>query len=91
MRHLSTKNLGFNSPTGRALVSGLNMRIEREHVAVVGRNGVGKSTLIEVLAGEVKPYEGRIERSGSIRVVRQSLPTADTRGLSPGEIRRRIL
>ena len=62
MKHLTAKGLAFNSPTGRHLVRGLQMSTEREHVAVVRRNGVGKSTLLEVLVGEVPPSEGRVER-----------------------------
>ena len=36
---------------GRPLFRDLNLSIGREQVAVIGRNGVGKSSLLEVLAG----------------------------------------
>jgi lipopolysaccharide transport system ATP-binding protein len=35
-----------------------------ESLGVIGRNGVGKSTLLRVLAGIIVPDRGRIERNG---------------------------
>ena len=35
-------------------------------VGVLGRNGAGKSTLLRVLAGVSVPFEGTIERTGSV-------------------------
>ncbi len=49
---------------GRTLLSGASLEIERgEHVALVGANGTGKTTLIETLAGQRRPASG-IVRSG---------------------------
>ena len=47
---LSTHQLNINSLTGRNLISNLNMSLGYEQVVVIGRNGVGKSTLIKALA-----------------------------------------
>ena len=43
------------APGGRQLFEGLTVRLSRERVALVGRNGVGKSMLLTVLAGEADP------------------------------------
>ncbi len=94
MRHLTTRNLGIDSPTGRSLVRGLEMRLEQEHVAVVGRNGVGKSTLLAVLAGLLQPTTGRVECHGRLELVGQAIEPASVLGserASPGERRRRAL
>ncbi|MDO5503078.1 MAG: ABC-F family ATP-binding cassette domain-containing protein [Actinomycetia bacterium] len=44
-----------------------------DRVGIVGRNGGGKSTLLNVLAGEQVPDSGRVSRTGSVTigVVRQ--------------------
>lgn len=35
-------------------------------VGVVGRNGAGKTTLLRILAGDLEPSEGRIQRQGRV-------------------------
>jgi len=47
---LSTHQLNISTLTGRNLISNLNMSLGYEQVVVIGRNGVGKSTLIKALA-----------------------------------------
>lgn len=37
-----------------------------ERIALIGPNGVGKSTLLKILEGEIKEYQGSIENVGSI-------------------------
>jgi ATP-binding cassette subfamily F protein uup len=66
--------IGFG---GHPLLEGVSMQIEaRERVALVGRNGVGKSTLIGLVGGDLRPDSGSIERVAGIRVARlpQSVP-----------------
>ena len=46
----------------RPLFSGLNFSLKREgRMAVLGRNGQGKSTLIRMLGGVDRPSAGRID------------------------------
>jgi ATPase subunit of ABC transporter with duplicated ATPase domains len=47
---LTTNKLTINTSTGRTLIKDLNMSLGYEQVVIIGRNGVGKSTLIETLA-----------------------------------------
>ena len=39
-----------------------------QRIGVVGRNGDGKSTLLDIVAGTTEPQEGRVSRSRGIRV-----------------------
>ena len=45
---------------GRLLLNDLNMRLSQERVAIVGRNGVGKSTLLSIVSGRTKPDRGSV-------------------------------
>jgi iron complex transport system ATP-binding protein len=50
---------------GRALVGGIDLTVERgELVAVLGRNGVGKSTLLKTALGDLPPIAGEVELRG---------------------------
>ena len=86
---IELRNVSLTTPTGRALFEGLNVSIAREHVAVVGRNGVGKSTLLSLLAGEISARAGQIARHGKVHHVQQIEATSEP--LSGGELRRRAL
>ncbi|MDY6992998.1 MAG: ATP-binding cassette domain-containing protein, partial [Pseudomonadota bacterium] len=46
-----------------ALLDHVNFRLEAgERVAVIGRNGEGKSSLLQLISGDLSPDDGRIER-----------------------------
>jgi len=46
---------------------------------VVGENGRGKSTLLHVLVGTLRPDSGTVSRIGSIGVAEQELAAGDAR------------
>jgi ATP-binding cassette subfamily F protein uup len=53
----------------RALLDGAELQIDTgERIGFVGRNGEGKSTLLEVLAGALEVEEGTLVRSPGLRV-----------------------
>ncbi len=46
---------------GRALIDNLNLNLaEGERLGVVGRNGLGKSTLLRLILGELEPTRGEV-------------------------------
>ncbi|MDX1415400.1 MAG: ABC-F family ATP-binding cassette domain-containing protein [Candidatus Promineifilaceae bacterium] len=70
---LRTVDLG-HSFGARELFAGVELRLEtRDRVALVGPNGVGKTTLLLLLAGEIRPSAGHIlrEEDFTLGVLRQ--------------------
>jgi ATPase subunit of ABC transporter with duplicated ATPase domains len=59
---VTVENLAFRYPgTDRDVFSKLNFIIEAgQRVAIIGPNGIGKTTLMRCLAGELKPTAGRV-------------------------------
>jgi ATPase subunit of ABC transporter with duplicated ATPase domains len=68
---LTLDSISLATPDGRPLFDGLTLALGRERIAVVGRNGCGKSTLLRVIAGEIEPAGGSVQRAGSIGVLAQ--------------------
>jgi ATP-binding cassette subfamily F protein uup len=64
---------------GPLLLEGVDLSIDRgERVCLVGRNGTGKSTIMRLIAGEVKPDGGRIVYQQGVRItlLTQEVPHA---------------
>jgi len=78
-------DVSVKTPTGRALFEGLSLSITDEHVALVGRNGVGKSTLLALLAGLTEASSGRVRMRSKPYYLRQADELTHT--LSRGELR----
>lgn len=54
----------------RVLFSGLSFSLDAgQAVQIAGTNGVGKSSLIRLLAGLLRPLSGAIERSGAVGLI----------------------
>ncbi len=70
---LELKNVHMNSPEGRPLFNDLNMVIAREKVAMIGRNGVGKSTLLGIMCGNITPTKGGVKYRDKPYLVRQQM------------------
>ena len=53
---------------GVPILSGLDLRIDgKDRIALLGRNGNGKSTLAKLIEGRLAPMAGDIRRSGKLR------------------------
>ncbi len=54
---------------GAAVLSRLDLRIDQDdRIALLGRNGEGKSTLSKLLAGKLQVIEGRVHKAAKLRV-----------------------
>ena len=59
-------SVGFG---GALVLEGISLHIERgERLGLVGRNGVGKSTLLKIIAGELEPDAGTVIRERGLQV-----------------------
>jgi ATPase subunit of ABC transporter with duplicated ATPase domains len=62
---VAVSNLAYAHPGGDLLFSEVSFRIAPgQHVGLVGTNGVGKSTLLKILIGELAPDEGECAVGG---------------------------
>lgn len=64
------------------LLDAASVQIERgERICVIGRNGTGKSTLLQVVGGELAPDAGQIWTQPGLRIGRlaQDAPLRDAR------------
>src|SRR5574342_848878 len=63
---LQCVNVSFGGPL---LLEGIDLSIDRgERVCLVGRNGTGKSTIMRLITGEVKPDGGKIVYQQGVRI-----------------------
>jgi len=70
---INIHGLCWSTPSGRAVISNLNLAFGVERCGLVGRNGVGKSTLLRLIAGDLQPLSGRVAVTGAIATLRQSV------------------
>ncbi len=62
---LQNISVGFGGPR---LLDDINLQIESgESIGLLGRNGMGKSTLLKLIGGEIEPHDGIIARQQNVR------------------------
>jgi len=54
------------TPDGHTLFSDLSLAFGRERTGLVGRNGVGKTTLLRLVTGLAEPAAGAVVRAGKV-------------------------
>ena len=74
------KDVSFSYDPGRKALNNINLEIKRgERVAIIGKNGAGKSTAAKLLCGIIRPDTGTITLDGT-----------DIKGLSVKEIGEKV-
>jgi ATPase subunit of ABC transporter with duplicated ATPase domains len=64
---LEAEDLSFAWDDDTPIASDFSMRVERgDRIAIVGRNGIGKTTLLRLLLGELEPQQGTVKRGNTI-------------------------
>lgn len=97
---LKVNNISFNYENKDKLYNNLSFVINnRERFLIVGENGVGKSTLLKLIVGELKPKEGTIWYGNKTDIAyyaqelelldpnKTILQNVDTKGYSDKELR----
>lgn len=73
-------NHGFGD---RAIFEDVSFRLLKgEHVGLIGANGEGKSTFMNIVTGKLQPDEGKVEWSNNVRVGYMDQHAALTKGQS---------
>ncbi|MCJ8155956.1 ABC-F family ATP-binding cassette domain-containing protein [Sphingomonas sp. LaA6.9] len=70
------RNVSFSTADGRPLFTDITTGFGRERAGLIGRNGVGKSTLLRLAAGEFAPGSGEVVRTGVVGTLRQIVQVA---------------
>lgn len=68
---VSLSNLSWSTSDGTPLIRDLNLAFGPERTGIVGRNGIGKSTLLRLISGDLRPTSGHVQLSGAIAIMRQ--------------------
>ncbi len=75
---MAVSGLAYAHPGGDLLFSDVSFRVSPgQHVGLVGRNGVGKSTLLKILGGALLPGEGEYAVGGSVGYMPQDVGVGD--------------
>jgi len=71
----------------RAIFNDVSFRLLKgEHIGLIGANGEGKSTFMNVITGKMMPDEGKIEWSKNVRVGYLDQHTALEKGMTIGDV-----
>ena len=70
---LSLSAVSFAWPDGSPVFSGLDLQVPRGRSALVGDNGTGKSTLLRLAAGDLRPASGSVAVRGRLGYLPQDL------------------
>ncbi|WP_100445663.1 ABC-F family ATP-binding cassette domain-containing protein [Glycomyces xiaoerkulensis] len=71
---ITLNGLGFSWPDGERVLTDLNAAFSDGRTALIGDNGTGKSTLLKLIVGDLRPDTGTVTASGPIAHLPQELP-----------------
>jgi len=67
---MSATNISFSYNQNDApLINGLNIAVgKNDRIAIIGKNGKGKTTLLNLLAGELQPQTGTVQHNQNLNI-----------------------
>ena len=92
MGTIRVSQVDWRLPGGTELLHDVSFTVgDGERAALVGANGVGKSTLFALIAGDATPTTGTIAVDGRVGVMRQLVGLADTSPDAPRTVRQLLV
>ncbi|MGB3877563.1 MAG: ATP-binding cassette domain-containing protein, partial [Shinella zoogloeoides] len=73
---ITLSKITWSTPDGHTLLSDLDLTFGSERAGLVGRNGVGKTTLLKLVTGDLAPQSGSVTVDGTLGLLRQSVQVA---------------
>jgi ATPase subunit of ABC transporter with duplicated ATPase domains len=70
---ISISKLTWPAPDGRRVLDDLTLDFSKERAGLVGRNGIGKSTLLSLICGDLSPSRGTVRVQGTVGLLRQAV------------------
>ncbi|MGP4111891.1 ABC-F family ATP-binding cassette domain-containing protein [Streptomyces sp. 4N509B] len=77
--HITVSGLRFAWPDGTSVFDGLDLAVGPGRTGLIGLNGTGKSTLLRLIAGELRPGAGAVRVAGELGYLPQNLTLDTTR------------
>ena len=78
MSHVAVSDLAYAHPGGDLLFDSVSFRVAPgRHAGLIGTNGVGKSTLLRILVGELPAAEGHVAHGGPAAYMPQDVGAGD--------------
>jgi ATP-binding cassette, subfamily F, member 3 len=66
---LSAQSLHFSYTPELPLIQDVSLEIEKgKRIAIIGKNGMGKSTLLKLISGDLAPWQGSVTKSDQARL-----------------------
>ena len=88
MGSIQVSHVSWRRPGGDQLLRDVSFHVgDGQRAALIGANGVGKTTLLRLIGGELRPTEGTVSIDGRLGVMRQLVGTADTSPGAPTTVR----
>ncbi len=73
MPSITLSALSWSKPDGEHVFSDLDLAFGPERTGLVGRNGIGKTSVLNIIAGTLRPSSGTVAIQGRVALARQIL------------------
>jgi ATPase subunit of ABC transporter with duplicated ATPase domains len=71
MSRIILNNISWSAPDGKKIFENLSTCFNSEVTALVGNNGLGKSTIAKIICGLLSPLSGSVEMEGKVKYLPQ--------------------